>query len=236
MRLAIAKALDRDLYIRQAQFGRGTPGYGTVNPAMGFYFSEDLASESGQRFELEEAQQLLADAGFPGGEGFPQLSILCYPATRRDCLVIKNILKQNLGIDIELDVKDFPVLIDQFQKMDYDLCRLGSGGDFDPDDALVDWVQTDSKFNGRERDKEEMPFGFFSDDEVDRLVDEQSRTPDPEARRELVQKANRITSDKVAQAFLFHPPDVLVTRKEINFPEVSRIPGLVDLDRVTFKG
>ncbi len=34
VRLAIAKAFDRDQYIKQAQFGRGTPAYGSINPAM----------------------------------------------------------------------------------------------------------------------------------------------------------------------------------------------------------
>ena len=48
-----------------------------------------------------------------------------------------------------------------------------------------------------------------------------------------MQKANKITSDKVACAFLFHPVDVLVYSKKVNFPNESRIPGLVDLDRVT---
>jgi ABC-type transport system substrate-binding protein len=101
---------------------------------------------------------------------------------------------------------------------------------------VVDWVQTESKFNGRSRDKAAMPFGWFSDPEVDRLVAEQSVTADPDARKALVQQANRITSDKVAQVFLYHPPDVQVTRKEVNFPAESRIPGLVDLDRVTLNG
>ena len=130
-------------------------------------------------------------------------------------------------------MKDFPVLIDEFQTMNFDLCRLGSGGDFDPDDGLVDWVQTSSKFNGRNRNKDEMPFGWFSDPEVDRLVQEQGKTADPAARRELVQKANKLCSDKVTQAFLYHPADVMVWRKEVSFPDESRIPGLVDLDRVT---
>lgn len=233
VRMAIAKALDRDRYNQQAQFGRATPGFGTINPAMGFYYDEGIAETSEQRFEAEVAQKMLADAGFPGGEGFPELKILCTPSTRRDCLVIKNILKKNLGINLELDVKDFPVLIDDFQAMNYDLCRLGSGGDFDPDDGLVDWVQTESKFNGRNRDKDKMPFGFFSDPEVDALVQEQAKEADPVKRRELVQKANKICSDKVAQTFLYHPPDVMVWRKEVNFPAESRIPGLVDLDRVT---
>ena len=203
---------------------------------MGFYFDASLGATSEQAFDADAARKLLADAGFPGGEGFPKLRILCTPAARRDCLVIRNILKKNLGIEIELDTKDFPVLLDDFQKMDFDLCRLGSGGDFDPDDGLVDWVQTDSKFNGRNRDKAEMPFGLFSDPEVDALVAEQTTTADVEARKVLVRKVNRITSNKVAQAFLYHPADVLVTRKEVDFPAESRIPGLVDMDRVTLAG
>jgi hypothetical protein len=48
-----------------------------------------------------------------------------------------------------------------------------------------------------------------------------------------VQKADRLTSDKVACAFLYHPMDVLVYRKSVNYPKESRIPGLIDLDRVT---
>ncbi len=78
-----------------------------------------------------------------------------------------------------------------------------------------------------------MPFGYFSEREVDRLIKEQRLQADPKKRREMVQKANKITSDKLACGFLFHPVDVLVHHKRVNFPKVSRIPGLVDLDRTT---
>ena len=233
VRLAIAKALDRERYIEQAQFGRGTPAYGTINPAMGFYFDPNLGETSAQRFDLEEARRLLAEAGYPDGEGIPPLKIIHIPDQRREVQVIANILKTNLGIDLELDTKDFPVLIDEFDKMNWDMVRLGSGGDYDPDDGLVDWMQTDSKFNGRLRDKEKMPFGFFSDQRVDELIDQQRLETDPERRKALVQEANRITSDKVASAFLFHQMDILVHHNAVNFPPESRIPGLVDLDRTT---
>lgn len=233
VRLAIAKAMDRDRYIKQAQFGRALPGYGTINPAMAYYYDKTLAETSNQRYDLAAAKQLLADAGYPDGKGIPTLKMLHTPSTRRDSLVIANILKTGLGINVELETKDFPVLIDQFDKMDFDLCRLGSGGDFDPDDGVVDWMQTSSKFNGRTRDKDKMAFGFFSDAEVDRLIDEQSRTADLEKRKSLVQKVDKITSDKVACAFLYHPMDIMVHRKEVSFPAESRIPGLVDLDRTT---
>ncbi len=233
VRAAIAKGFDRDRYIKKAHFGRAIPGYGTINPAMGFYFDEGVAETSNQRFNLEEAKKLLADAGHANGEGIGTLKLLHTPSTRRDCQVIKNILKTNLNIEVKLDTKDFPVLIDAFDRMDWDLCRLGSGGDFDPDDGLVDWMQTASKFNGRERDKAKFAFGFFSDAEVDNLIDKQAVTVDPDKRKELVQRVNKITSDKITSLFLYHPMDIMVHRKEVNFPAESRIPGLVDMDRVT---
>lgn len=233
VRLAIAKGIDRDAYIKQAQFGRGTPAFGTVNPAMEHYFDKGLAQTSAQTFDLAKAKQLMADAGYPDGKGFPKLRLLTTPSNRRETQVVANQLKQNLNIDVELETKDFPVLIEDFDSMNWDLVRLGSGGDYDPDDALVDWMQTTSKFNGRKRDTAKYPFGFFSDKDVDQLTSEQSATADIDKRRALVQKANKITSDKVASAFLFHQPDILVHHKSVNFPKESRIPGLVDLDRVT---
>jgi hypothetical protein len=48
-----------------------------------------------------------------------------------------------------------------------------------------------------------------------------------------VHRANKITSDKVASAFLFHPKNILIYHKSVTFPKESRIPGLVDLDRVS---
>ncbi len=235
VRLAIAKAIDRQDLIKRALFGRGQPAFGTVNPAMRFYFDTSINETSEQRFDLEEARRLLAEAGYPNGEGFPTLKLMVTPAGKREGEIISDILKKNLNINIELDIKDFPVLIDHFDSMDFDLLRIGSGGDYDPDDALVDWMQTESKFNGPNRDKETMAFGFFSDKEVDELIEQERVETDLERRKELVQKANKITSDKVAAAFLYHPLDILVYRKEVNYPDVSRIPGLVDLDRVTIE-
>jgi ABC-type transport system substrate-binding protein len=236
VRLAIAKAMDRDLYVKQGHFGYAVPAYGSINPAMGFYFDEGIAETSQQRFDLDEARKLLAEAGFPGGEGFPSLKLAGTPSNRRDSLVIKNILKKNLGINVEVESKEPAILLDEFRAMEFDMQRLGSGGDFDPDDAVVDWMHTNSKFNGPKRDKAKNPLGYFSDPEVDALIDEQSATADPEKRKGLVQKANQITSDKVATAFLYHPIDAMFWRKEVDFPSESRIPGLVDLDRVTLNG
>lgn len=232
VRLAIAKAIDRDDLINRASFGRGVPAFGTINPAMGFFFDDAINETSLQRFDVAEAQQLMADAGFPGGEGFPTLKLLITPAGRREGQIIADILQRNLGITVELDAKDFPVLIEDFNAMNFDLCRLGSGGDFDPDDGLVDWMQTSSKFNGPNR-PDDMAFGYFSDTRMDELTEQQRVEADLETRKALVQEANAITSNKVTSAFLLHPLDILVYSSNVNFPDESRIPGLVDLDRTT---
>jgi ABC-type transport system substrate-binding protein len=78
-----------------------------------------------------------------------------------------------------------------------------------------------------------MPFGFFSDARVDELIEQQRLETDPARRKALVQEANKITSDKVACAFLFHQMDILVHHESVDFPAQSRIPGLVDLDLTT---
>ena len=233
VRLAIAKALDRDLFIKQAKFGFGVAAHGSINPAMGFYFDETLASTSEQAYDPEGARELMAQAGYPGGKGFPEIKLQTTPNTKRDGLVVANILNQVLGISVVVDPKDFSVGIEEFDTMDYDLRLGGSGGDYDPDDGLVDWMQTTSKFNGRKRDKSKYPFGFYSEAESDALADQQAVTADPEARRELVRKANRITSDKVTCGFLYHPVDVLVHHKSVHVPEDARIPGLHELDRIS---
>lgn len=233
VRLALAKALDRDLFIRQARFGYGLPAYGSVNAAMAYYYDDAIAETSEQAFDPEGARELLAAAGYPDGEGFPEISLHVRSSHKRDGLVVANILKQVLGITVTVEVMEFTVQLERFQAMDFQMTLTGSGGDYDPDDALEDWMTTTCKFNGRTRDKEAMPFGFFSDPAVDALSAKQSVTPDPEARRGLVQEANKITSDKVTCAFLYHPVDVLVRAANVDYPAESRIPGLVDLDRVT---
>lgn len=233
VRLAIAKALDRELFIQQGLFGYGVPAHGTINPAMGFFFDEGLADTSEQAFDPEGAKALMAEAGFPDGAGFPTLKLQTTPNGRRAGLVVANILKQVIGINVEVDPKDFSIGIEEFNAMEIDLRLGGSGGDYDPDDGLVDWMQTKSKFNGPNRDTATKPFGFFSESEADSLTDQQSLTADPEARRALVQQANAITSNKVACGFLYHPVDVLVHSASVIVPEDARIPGLHELDRIS---
>jgi len=233
VRAALARALDRERFVEVGNFGYGVPSYGSINPALGFMYDPAIAEKSKQRYQPDSARELLAGAGFPNGEGMPPLTLTIVPDDRRRGQVLADIMQRELGVEIKLDAVDVTILGDRRDRLDFDLLVQNSGGDFDPDDGLVDFMTTDSKFNANARDKAKYPFGYFSDQEVDRLVAEQSVTPDPQRRRELVQEANLLTSDKVAAMFVFHPVSPLVLRKEVNFPAESRIPDLRDFDLVT---
>ncbi|MCQ4928212.1 ABC transporter substrate-binding protein, partial [Veillonella parvula] len=67
------------------------------------YFTE----EAEQPFEenIERAQKLLAEAGYPEGKGFPELTY-SYPSLELDsdtAQVIREQLKKNLNIEIKLN-------------------------------------------------------------------------------------------------------------------------------------
>ena len=60
-----------------------------------------------------------------------------------------------------------------YDAIDFDLLRIGSGGDYDPDDGLVDYFLTTASSTA-ESDPS-LPFGIFSEAEVDALIEEQRR-------------------------------------------------------------
>jgi len=109
------------------------------------------------------------------------------------------------------------------------MLQLGSGADLDPNDSLVDWFRTSSKFNGPKR-PESMEYGFYSNPEVDELINEQRVTVDLDERIELVKELNLKISNDPAAAFLFHPTDDLALNKKVK--GFKFIPGLRDLQTV----
>ena len=177
VRAALARALDRDRFIEIGKLGFGVPSFGSINPALGSMYDPSIAEKSAQRYQPDSARELLAAAGFPNGEGMRPLVFTIIADERRRGQVLADIMRRELGVEIQLDPVDVTVLGDRRDRMEFDPLVQNSGGDFDPDDGLVDLMTTDSKFNAHARDKEKYPFGYFSDEEVDRLVAEQSVTP-----------------------------------------------------------
>ena len=78
-------------------------------------------------FDAERAKQLLENAGFPKGEGFPKIHLLINrnDTQQRVARLVARMWKQNLNLDTEIDVKE-PVELDAVRASgQYDLIRRG---------------------------------------------------------------------------------------------------------------
>jgi peptide/nickel transport system substrate-binding protein len=109
VRQALDYAIDKDLIISQLYGPEAavSKGWNYVTPsALGY--SEDLDPFP---FDPEKAQQLLVDAGYPGGEGFGTLEVHTWkagdvPFLPEQAQLIADMWRQNLGIEVDVLVGD----------------------------------------------------------------------------------------------------------------------------------
>ena len=84
--------------------------------------------------DVETAQALLAEAGYPNGEGFPQLELLYYTgeSDKKVCEAIQQMWKENLNIDVQLRNEDKNVALQTKRDGKYDISLSGwSAGYYD---------------------------------------------------------------------------------------------------------
>ncbi len=161
VRAALARALDRDRYIEIGNLGFGEPSFGAVNPALVGMYDPAIGEKSQQRFQPDLARELLAAAGYPGGEGIRPLVLTLNPDDRRRGQVLADIMRREIGVEIQLDPVDNTVLGERRDRLDFDLLVQNSGGDFDPDDGLVDFMTTEFEVQRQRARQAKIPLRLF---------------------------------------------------------------------------
>ena len=105
VRQALGYAINKDLIINELYGPDAAVSRGWVHATpSSLGYSEDLDPFP---FDPEKAQQLLADAGYPGGEGFGTLSVHTWKAGDVPFLpelaqLIADMWRENLGIEVEV--------------------------------------------------------------------------------------------------------------------------------------
>jgi oligopeptide transport system substrate-binding protein len=127
VREALALALDRRLIVDRVAQGGQAPASGFVPQGVQTYPASDRV-----QFNLDRARQLLAEAGFPGGRGFPKREILINTneGHRKIAEAIQAMWRQNLGIDIGIYNQEWKVYLDSQSQLNYDLSRAGWIADY----------------------------------------------------------------------------------------------------------
>lgn len=134
VRRALSLAVDRETLARTVMQASVVPAYAITPPGTLGYEPPSLVS-----FDPETARELLAEAGYPNGEGWPggELSYNTLEAHRKIAVAVQQMWKEHLNIDIELANQEWKVFLDKLTTMDYDIGRRGWIGDYvDPNNFL----------------------------------------------------------------------------------------------------
>ena len=168
VRKALSLAIDRDYVANTLMQGTYSPADNFMGPGWidmdGKQFKDN--ANGGQSYidvnnyeaDLEEAKQLLADAGYPDGEGFPSISYTTNDAGYHK--VVAEYLQQawaQLGIDLKVDIVEWASFTPMRRNGDFDIARNGWVGDYtDPSNMLELFYSTngnnDGKFNNADFD------------------------------------------------------------------------------------
>ena len=195
VRKAFAKALDREAIVNNV-YGeiKAMPAHSMLMPGYPASDTEgDLAEY--QAFDCDAANEHLAAAGYPGGEGFPALEMWLRgegPAMAAVYQASAASIAQCLNIDIQVSNKDGKVYTDAMNAHELQLGAVSYGMDFlDPSNLLGIWVSS-----GRHA---------WENEEFDTLVSEASAlVGDDEKRIQMFKDAERVLVDDVGGVFIAH--------------------------------
>ena len=149
VRLALSRAIDRDSLVNVVYNGAYLPATYWLPQGMPGYQGND-AFQSVIGYDPAVAKQALADAGYPGGQGFPKLSITVSddPALRAEAEFLQQAWKQVLGIDTEIQPVDRPTAGQIYNSQSFDLFLGGWQNDYpDPENSLIGIFNTDGTNN-----------------------------------------------------------------------------------------
>lgn len=190
VRSALALALDRPaiaavLGPSDLVTGRfvppGMPGYSAPAPSA---------------TDLDRARDLLAEAGFPGGEGFPilELAVDERPIHQRIAEVVAARWKDTLGIAVDPYVREYGAHADAMRSGEYQIARGGWLGDYPDPSSFLELLASESSLN----------VSGWSNTGFDALVQEAAQTEDAASRLRLLAKAERLLLEELPLIPLYH--------------------------------
>ena len=154
VRRALTLSIDREAIAEVFGDGR-VPAAGFVPPGLPDHEGRDFFETAGtygiatDDSQFEEAQRLLAEAGYPNGEGFPEF-VLMYNTSEGHQLVaelVQEMWKTNLGIETTLENQEWAVFQDTRKEGDYEVSRGGWITDFLDPIGLLAIFKTGNTYN-----------------------------------------------------------------------------------------
>ena len=196
VRKALSLAIDRDYVANTIMQGIYTPATALVGPGIvdneGYFMDNANGGEPyiGDDYEanLEEAKQLMAEAGYPDGEGFPTITYSANDAGYH--IPVAEYLQQawgELGITMNIDKVEWSSFIPMRRAGDYDISRNGWSMDYNDPSNMLELFTTNNGNND----------GKYANPAFDQVI-EDSRVADKAAHFEKLHEAEDILMNDAA--------------------------------------
>ena len=196
VRKALSLAIDRDYVANTIMQGIYTPATALVGPGIvdneGYFMDNANGGEPyiGDDYEanLEEAKQLMAEAGYPDGEGFPTITYSANDAGYH--IPVAEYLQQawgELGITMNIDKVEWSSFIPMRRAGDYDISRNGWSMDYNDPSNMLELFTTNNGNND----------GKYANPAFDQVI-EDSRVADKAAHFEKLHEAEDILMNNAA--------------------------------------
>jgi len=178
VRRALAMAINRQELIDNVTKGGQIPATALV-PPMG-----DYQPATGNGFNVTEARRLLAEAGFPNGQGLPTFEIV-YNTNDAHRIIgeyIQQAWLNNLGVSTALRNMEWASYLDYRDTPSMQIARAGWIADYMDPQNLLDLLVSNTGNND----------GKYSNPEYDRLIRQVGAMPDGPERNRLMRQAEEI--------------------------------------------
>ncbi len=180
LRKALALAIDRQKIVENVTLGGQEPAYALSPPIKGLYQPPKIVE-----YDPDKARQLMAEAGYPNGEGLPRLELLfnTQDTHRAIAETIQDMWKKELGVtNIGLLNQEWKVYQSTLHEMKYEIARHAWIGDYVDPTTFLDMFRTGDSNNET----------GWSSPEYDQLLKDAALAPTAEARVQILQEAEKI--------------------------------------------
>ena len=216
LRQAISIALDYEEYIEIFLNGRGIPSHNPIPPGIFGYEEGEIginpyvynweAEQGATRKSLEEARQLLAEAGFPGGQdksGNPLILYFDNYRTGPQATAFLNWVRKRfelIGITLEIRTTDYNRFRDKARNGSSQILMWGWHADYpDPENFLFLLYGPNSKFKF---DGENV--SNYDNPEYNRLFDQMQNMDNSPERLLIIRQMKLILQQDAPWVFAYH--------------------------------